>query len=284
MTIEIGKYNDLEILRNTSVGLYLGDPDGEAVLLPNKYCPENYTIGDTLRVFVYPDNEGRKVATTLVPNVLVNEFAFLQVKAVEQVGAFLDWGLDKDLLVPFREQRQRMEKGRWYIVFMTVDEKTDRLYATNKIEQRLDNEHLELAEGDKADLLIMQKTDLGFSAIINHRHKGLIYDTDIFQDINVGQQLAGYIKNIREDHKIDLSLQPIGFHLSAETHTDLILRKLMENGGTLPYNDKSPPDLIYSELGISKKAYKRAIGTMYKARTIVITGNGITLVQDREDS
>jgi len=216
--------------------------------------------------------------------VLVNEFAFLQVKAVEQVGAFLDWGLDKDLLVPFREQRQRMEKGRWYIVFMTVDEKTDRLYATNKIEQRLDNEHLELAEGDKADLLIMQKTDLGFSAIINHRHKGLIYDTDIFQDINVGQQLAGYIKNIREDHKIDLSLQPIGFHLSAETHTDLILRKLMENGGTLPYNDKSPPDLIYSELGISKKAYKRAIGTMYKARTIVITGNGITLVQDREDS
>lgn len=283
MMIEIGKYNDLEILRTTSVGLYLGNADGDDVLLPNRYCPGNYTIGDTLRVFVYPDNEGRKVATTLVPKVLVNEFAFLQVSAVEQVGAFLDWGLDKDLLVPFREQRQRMEKGRWYVVFMTVDEKTDRLFATNKIEQRLDNEHMEVREGDKVDLLIMQKTDLGFSAIINNRHKGLIYDSDIFQDINVGQQLTGYIKHIREDHKIDLSLQPIGYHESADTHTDLILRRLMENGGALPFNDKSPPDLIYSELGISKKAFKRAIGTMYKARTIAITGDGITLVQDKED-
>ncbi len=280
--IEIVNYNDLDILRETRIGLYLGAADGEDVLLPNKYCPESYHIGDILRVFVYPDNEGRKVATTLVPKVLVNEFAFLQVKAVEQVGAFLDWGLDKDLLVPFREQRQRMEKGRWYIVFMTVDEKTDRLFATNKIEQRLDNEHLEIEEGDKVDVLIMQKTDLGFSAIINNRHKGLIYDSDIFQDINVGQQLTGYIKTIREDQKIDLSLQPIGYHHSTDTHTDLILRKLMENGGALPFNDKSPPDLIYSELGISKKAFKRAIGAMYKDHSITITEAGISMVQDKE--
>jgi predicted RNA-binding protein (virulence factor B family) len=282
MMIEIVNYNDLDILRETRIGLYLGAADGEDVLLPNKYCPESYHIGDILRVFVYPDNEGRKVATTLVPKVLVNEFAFLQVKAVEQVGAFLDWGLDKDLLVPFREQRQRMEKGRWYIVFMTVDEKTDRLFATNKIEQRLDNEHLEIEEGDKVDVLIMQKTDLGFSAIINNRHKGLIYDSDIFQDINVGQQLTGYIKTIREDQKIDLSLQPIGYHHSTDTHTDLILRKLMENGGALPFNDKSPPDLIYSELGISKKAFKRAIGAMYKDHSITITEAGISMVQDKE--
>jgi predicted RNA-binding protein (virulence factor B family) len=281
--IEIGKYNDLEILRETSIGLYLGTAGGEDVLLPNRYCPEHYTIGDNIRVFVYPDNEGRKIATTLVPKVLVNEFAFLQVRSVEPVGAFLDWGLDKDLLVPFREQRQRMEKGRWYIVYMTVDEKTNRLFATNKIEQRLNNEHLEIAAGDKADLLILQKTDLGFSAIINNRYKGLIYDSEIFREINVGQQVTGYVKHIRDDHKIDLSLQPIGYHQSADTHTDLILRKLMENGGVLPFNDKSPPDLIYSELGISKKAFKRAIGSLYKDHTIAITEDGISLTHESRD-
>ena len=278
--IEIGKYNDLEILRETSIGLYLGTADGEDVLLPNKYCPGKYNTGDTLRVFVYPDNEGRKIATTLIPKVLVNEFAFLQVKAIEPVGAFLDWGLDKDLLVPFREQRQRMEKGRWYIVYMTVDEKTDRLFATNKIEQRLDNTHLEVEAGDEVDLLILQKTDLGFSAIINNRYKGLIFDSDVFRDVNVGQQLTGYIKNIREDNKIDLSLQPAGYQQSRDTHTDLILRKLMENGGSLPLNDKSPPEIIYNTLGISKKAFKKAIGALYKSRIIEITENGIDQLQD----
>lgn len=283
MKIEIGKYNDLQVLRETSVGLYLGTEEGEDVLLPNKYCPDSYNIGDTLRVFVYPDNEGRKVATTLVPKVLVNEFAFLQVSAIEKVGAFLDWGLDKELMVPFREQRAPMEKGRWYIVFMTVDEKTDRLYATNKVEQRLDNQSLEIKEGDRVDLLILQKTDLGFSAIINNRHKGLLYDSEIFRDINVGQKLTGYIKNIREDQKIDLTLQPLGYHESKDTHTDLVLRKLMENGGSLPLNDKSAPDVIYSELGISKKAFKRAIGAMYRERTITITEDGITMVREGDD-
>lgn len=280
MNIEIGKYNDLLVLRETSVGLYLGTTDGEDVLLPNKYCPENYSIGDTLRVFVYPDNEGRKVATTLVPKVILNEFAFLQVSSIEKVGAFLDWGLDKELMVPFREQRAPMEKGRWYIVYMTTDEKTDRLFATNKIEQRLDNEMLEIKEGDRVDLLVMQKTDLGFSAIINNRHKGLIYDNEIFRDINVGQKCTGYIRKIREDHKIDLSLQPLGYQESKETHTDLILRKLMENGGSLSLNDKSAPDIIYIDLGISKKAFKRAIGAMYRERMINITEDGITLNQE----
>lgn len=284
MKIEIGKYNDLEVLRETSVGLYLGAEGGEDVLLPNKYCPDSYNIGDTLRVFVYPDNEGRKVATTLVPKVVLNEFAFLQVSAIEKVGAFLDWGLDKELMVPFREQRQPMEKGRWYVVYMTIDEKTDRLFATNKVEQRLDNEVLEIKEGDKVDLLVLQKTDLGFSAIINNRHKGLIYESEIFRDINVGQKLSGYIKNIREDHKIDLSLQPLGYHESTDTHTDLILRKLMENGGSLPLNDKSSPEVIYNDLGISKKAFKRAIGAMYKERTITITENGIALVREDNDA
>src|SRR6056297_346973 len=195
--IEIGKYNDLEILRETSIGLYLGTSDGEDVLLPNKYCPGEYNIGDVLRVFVYPDNEGRKIATTLIPKVMVNEFAFLQVKAIEPVGAFLDWGLDKDLLVPFREQRQRMEKERWYVIYLYIDDKTGRLVGTNKIEQRLQNEQLKVTEADEVELLIMQKTDLGYSAIINHEHKGLVYKNEVFGEIHVGQKLTGYVKNIR---------------------------------------------------------------------------------------
>ena len=280
--IEIGKYNDLEILRETSVGLYLGAADGEDVLLPIRYCPERYEIGDKVRVFVYPDNEGRKVATNLIPKVLVNEFAFLQVKAIETVGAFMDWGLDKDLLVPFREQRQRMEKGRWFVVWMYVDEKTGRLVGTNKIEQHLQNDQLKVKEGDEVELLIMQKTDLGYSAIINHEHKGLIYENEIFGDIHIGQKLTGYIKNIREDNKIDLSLQPMGYDKARDPQSDLLTRKLWENDGFLPLNDKSNPEMIYASLGISKKAFKRTVGALYKEKKIEITDDGIKLIDSKK--
>lgn len=276
--IEIGKYNDLEILRETSVGLYLGDEGGEDVLLPKRYCPRTYTIGDTIRVFVYPDNEGRKVATDLVPKVLLNEFAFLQVKAVETVGAFMDWGLDKDLMVPFREQRQRMEKGRWYVIFLYIDEKTGRLVGSNKIEQRLQNDQLKVKEGDEVELLIMQKTDLGYSAIINNDHKGLIYENEIYREINIGQKLTGYVKTIRTDNKVDISLQPLGYKNSIDPHYDLLTKKLMENGGFLPLNDKSSPELVYETLGISKKAFKRIMGALYKNREIEITPEGIKLL------
>jgi uncharacterized protein len=276
--IEIGQYNDLEILRETSVGLYLGTENGEDVLLPHRYCPESYQVGDTIRVFVYPDNEGRKVATNLIPKVLVNEFAFLQVKAIETVGAFMDWGLDKDLLVPFREQRQRMEKGRWYVVYLYIDEKTGRLVGSNKIEQRLQNDQLKVKEGDEVELLIMQKTDLGYSAIINNEHKGLIYENEIYREINIGQKLTGYVKTIRPDNKIDISLQPLGYKKSIDPLYDLLTKKLMENSGFLPLNDKSSPDLVYETLGISKKAFKRIIGALYKNREIEITPEGIKLL------
>lgn len=281
--IEIGKYNDLEILRETSIGLYLGDEEGEDVLLPNNYCPENYEIGQKLRIFVYLDNEARKVATNLIPKILLHEFAFLEVSAVEKVGAFLDWGLVKELMVPFKEQRQRMEVGRWYVVYMDIDEKTGRLYASNKIEHRLVNEELDIAEGDEVEILVMQKTDLGFSVIINNKYKGLIYENEIFQDVNVGQKLTGYIKSIREDEKVDVSLQPIGFLSENESYGDLITRKLYENGSFLPLNDKSAPDLIYSTLGMSKKAFKRTIGTMYKEKIIEITKEGIKLLPEESD-
>ena len=276
--IEIGQYNDLEILRETSVGLYLGTENGEDVLLPHRYCPESYQLGDTIRVFVYPDNEGRKVATNLIPKVLVNKFAFLQVKAIETVGAFMDWGLDKDLMVPFREQRQRMEKGRWYVVYLYIDEKTGRLVGSNKIEQRLQNDQLKVKEGDEVELLIMQKTDLGYSAIINNEHKGLIYENEIYQEINIGQKLTGYVKTIRPDNKMDISLQPLGYRNSIDPLYDLLTKKLMENSGFLPLNDKSSPDLVYETLGISKKAFKRIIGALYKNREIEITPEGIKLL------
>ncbi len=277
--IEIGKYNDLEILRETSVGLFLGDESGEDVLLPNKYCPAEYEIGQTIRVFVYLDNEARKIATNLIPGILLNEYALLKVKAVEDVGAFLDWGLEKDLLVPFREQRQKMEPGRWYVVYMDIDPKSGRLFASNKIESRLDNETLEIKVGDQVDVLILQKTDLGYSVIINNKHKGLIYNNEIFRTLNIGEKLPGFVKAIREDNKVDISLQPIGYKESLDPHYDLILRVLIENGGKLSMNDKSAPELIYSTFGISKKAFKRAVGALYKEKIIEISGDGIKLLE-----
>lgn len=279
LLIEIGKYNDLEILRETSVGIYLGDEEGEDLLLPTKYCPEAYKIGDKIRVFVYLDNEARKIATNLIPKILLHEFAFLQVSAIEKVGAFLDWGLAKELMVPFREQRQKMELGRWYIVYMDIDEKTGRLYASNRIEQRLINEDINVKNGEEVKLLIMQKTDLGYSVIINHKYKGLIYNSEIFEEIHIGQKLAGYIKVIREDGKIDVSLQPLGYQSEKEVYSDLITRRLLENDGILPLNDKSSPEEIYTLLGMSKKAFKRTVGTLYKQKQIEITAEGILLLK-----
>ena len=183
--IDIGQYHELRILRETSVGLFLGDEDGEDVLLPNKYRPDQFEIDDTIEVFVYRDHEERKVATNLTPKILLNDFALLQVTAVTEVGAFMDWGLEKELMVPFNEQRQKMEEGRWYLVYMTLDKKTDRLFASNKIDKFLQNEVLTVKEGDAVDLIVMQKTDLGFTVIIDNVHKGLIYENEIFKKVNV---------------------------------------------------------------------------------------------------
>jgi len=275
--IEIGKYNDLEILRETSIGLYLGTADGEDVLLPNKYCPGKYNTGDTLRVFVYPDNEGRKIATTLIPKVLVNEFAFLQVKAIEPVGAFLDWGLDKDLFVPHREQIDSMNQGQSYLVYMYLDEETNRLAATQKVDKYLDNETITVEEGDKVDLWIWKKTDLGYKVVINEQHEGLIYHNEFFTDVNYGDQETGYIKKIREDQKIDVTLRPIGYK-KVEPNADHIMQRLQQVGGYLDLHDKSDPDEIRDRLEMSKKTFKKAIGRLYSEDLIRIEDDGIYLV------
>ncbi len=276
--IEIGKHNQLKIVRQASVGLYLEDDAGEDVLLPNKYCTENMKIENTIEVFIYRDSSDLKVATTLTPRILLNEFALLQVKAVTEVGAFLDWGLEKDLMVPYREQRQKMKLDRWYIVYLDLDKKTDRLYASNKIEKFLNNDELEIEEGDRVALTILQKTDLGYSVIINHLHKGLIYESEIFKELKIGEILTGYVKTIRNDNKIDVVLQPIGYQKSNDANSELIYNSLLENNGFLSINDKSTPEQIYTALGISKKAFKKSLGALYKQRKIEIQPNGIKLI------
>lgn len=276
--IELGKYNKLEILRRTPFGLYLGDESGEDVLLPTKYCPENYEMGDQLKVFVYLDHNEKKIATNIIPKIVLHEFSLLQVKDVSVVGAFLDWGLEKDLFVPFSEQRQRMEEGRWYIVFLDIDHNTNRLYASNQVKKILQNQDLTVKEGEKVELVILKETDLGFNVIVNNEHEGLVYQNEIFKELNIGDKLEGYIKNIREDNKLDISLQAIGYSKFNDVNTELIYRKLEENDGFLAITDKSSPDEIYSTFGISKKAFKKSLGFLYKERKIIIEPNGIKLI------
>lgn len=276
--IEIGKYNKLIIRREASPGLYLANELEEEVLLPNKYCPEDYTIGDNIEVFVYLDSNEQKIATNIRPKIVLNEFALLQVTAVTEVGTFMDWGLEKELFVPFREQRHKMEEGRWYIVYLDIDPETDRLFGSNQIEKLLQNDELNLTEGEKVKLLVLKKTDLGFNVIVNDEYKGLIFENEIFKELNIGDKLDGYVKKIREDLKIDISLQPIGYDQFNDANADLVFRILSESDGSLAITDKSSPDEIYTTFGISKKAFKKSLGALYKQRKIILEPTGIKLI------
>jgi predicted RNA-binding protein (virulence factor B family) len=273
----IGKYNNLTIERVTSVGMFLSDVEGEEVLLPNQYLTDEMQVGDTIRVFVYLDSEDRPVATTQTPKIIRNEFAYLEVKDVSEYGAFLDWGLIKDLFVPFREQTTPMEIGEWHVVFLYLDQKSSRLLASTKIDRFLDNERLTVQEGDKVDLLIFQKTDLGFNAIVNQYHKGLIYGNEVFRELNVGDSLKGYVKKIREENKLDISLQKSVTEM-IEPAGKLILDLVQKGGGFLNLSDNSSPEDIYKQLQISKKVFKKAIGGLYKQGLIKIANDGIYLV------
>ncbi len=275
--IEVGKFNNLRMLRETTVGIYLGDVTGEDILLPNKYCPENFVQDEEIEVFVYRDYADRKIATNLIPKIFLHEFALLKVNSIEQVGTFMDWGLEKDLMVPFSEQKQRMEEGRWYIVFLDLDPETDRLFASNKLEKYLQNKQLTISEGDEVELLIMQKTDLGYSAIINNRHKGLLYDSEVFTKLNIGEKKTGYIKKIREDNKIDLTLQAPGYEKSNDANAEKIFEVLKDHQGFIAANDKSTPEEISALFGMSKKSFKKAIGALYKEKKITIEERGISI-------
>lgn len=276
---EIGKYNTLIILRETDPGLYLAkdEESEEVILLPHKYKPEEYEIGDEILVFIYLDNEERPIATTLEPLIQLNGFAYLHCADVNQFGAFMDWGLEKQLFVPFKEQARPMKIGNWYIVYLYLDDKTNRLVGSSKTNQFLQNENLEVKIFDEVDIMVTHLTEKGANVIINGIHKGLIYIDDIFEDIRTGDKLKAYIKKIRDDHKIDVVLQTPGYK-SIEPNAQYILDELKAAGGFLPLHDKSSPDTIKDQLGISKKSFKKAIGSLYKDKQILIKGDGIELL------
>ncbi len=275
--IELGNYNTLEILRDTSVGLFLGDGEGTEVLLPNKYVPEIYEIGDELTVFCYLDHEERPVTTNIKPHIIRNTFNLLRVAEVNNIGAFMDWGLEKHLLVPFSEQRTKMQTGQSYVVYCYLDDKTQRLVASNKLDKFIDNEVLTVNNWEEVDIIVTRLTDLGWEVIINNKHKGLVYLNEIFKKLSVGDQMKGYVKAIREDNKIDVSLEPIGYK-SVEPAANLIYEHLTKAGGFLPFHDKSHPEDIKYAFQLSKKNFKKGIGTLYRERKIDIKEDGIYLI------
>ncbi len=272
-----GQFQTLKINRQAPPGLYLTDEEENEVLLPNKYIPENFEIGDEIEVFLYLDHEERPVATTLKPFVTLDEFAKLRCVEVTEFGAFLDWGLEKHLFVPFKEQAYPMQKGHWYLIFCYLDEETQRLAASSKVLHFLDNAEITVEPYEKVDLIVANKTDLGFNLIVNNLHKGLVYHSDVFQDLQTGDQLKGWITKVRKDGKIDVTLQRPGYR-SIEPNADKIMQILGENDGFLPLHDKSSPEEIQETLEMSKKSFKRAIGTLYKNRQIkIVPKEGIYL-------
>lgn len=275
--LHLGIKNTLRILRGTGVGMFLGDDEGNDVLLPKKYVPENAIVGDDIEVFIYRDSEDRIIATNLEPKIQLNQFACLQVKSVTAIGAFLDWGLEKDLFVPFREQNKKMEEGRWYAVYLYLDEETDRLVASCKVNRYFEKENIDLQIGQEVDLLIFEETDLGLNAVINNTYKGLIYENEIFQRIKIGTRTKGFVKNIRDDNRIDLSLQKQGY-ANVEPNAERILEKLKANNGFLDVTDKSDANYVMYQLEMSKKTFKKAVGALYRQKIIRIEEDGIYLV------
>jgi len=276
--VEIGKYNTLRVVKEVDFGIYLdgGEEYGE-ILMPSRYVPEDVKPDDELEVFIYNDSEDRVIATTEKPYAAVGEFKFLKVKAVNRFGAFLDWGLPKDLLVPFREQKAKMVEGGTYLVYVYLDDETDRIVASAKVDKFLDNKIPEYEEGEEVNLLVAEKTDLGYKVIIEGLHWGMIYENEIFTPVETGQYLKGYIKKVRDDDKIDVSLQKEGYD-QVDGISKNILDKLKEAGGFLAVSDKSPADMIYHMFGISKKNFKKAIGALYKKKLIKLSKEGIKLI------
>ncbi len=279
--IKLGEYNKLTILRDTDPGLYLGDDEENVVLLPHKYKPDDFEIDDEIEVYVYLDNEERPIATTLDPFVTLNSFSYLYCSDVTDYGAFMDWGLEKQLFVPFKEQARPMKVGNWYIIYMYLDDLTNRLVGSSKTNRFVDNDTLTVEAFEEVNILVTHLTEKGANVIINGIHKGLIYIDDIFEDIRTGDRMKAYIKKIREDNKIDVVLQTPGYR-SIEPNANFILEELTAAGGFLPLHDKSDPDAIKNELGMSKKSFKKAIGTLYRDKQIILKDGGIELVVEEE--
>lgn len=276
--VQIGKYNTLRIVKDLDFGVYLDGGNELEILLPSRYVPKGVKPGDEVEVFIYHDNEGRLIATTARPYATVGEFKFMKVNSVNRVGAFLDWGIMKDLLVPFKEQKVEMKEGRWYLVYVRLDHVSQRIMASARFEKFLNNTPPAYQVNEEVDILIADETEIGYKVIINNSHSGLIYHNEVFQRLEKGEERKAYIKAIREDEKIDVSLTPLGYEKIGGV-ARVILDSLEAQGGFLGVHDKSDPELIYALFRCSKKSFKQAIGTLYKQKHITLEKEGIRLIK-----
>lgn len=273
--VQIGQLNKLKVIKHADFGVYLDGGDDGEILLPLRDMPDPCEVGDIIEVFICFDSEDRLIATTQIPFVMVGDFAHLKVKAKESVGAFLDWGLPKDLFLPFSEQTREIRVGQYVIVHVYLD-KSDRIAASMRLDRHIDKEPGEYEENQNVDLMIAAKTDLGFKAIVNNRHWGILYENEVFQRLDIGQKLKGFIKKLRPDGKIDLSLSRLGYK-AADDVAEKIMEVLKAKGGFLNITDKTSPEVIYQIFGVSKKKYKMSLGGLYKKRLITISEDGIKL-------
>ncbi len=275
--VKLGDYNTLHVVKEVDFGIYLdGGEEGE-ILMPTKYVPAGTKPDDKIEAFIYSDSEDRLIATTETPFAKVNEFACLKVKAVNKFGAFLDWGILKDLLVPFREQKSDMIEGQYHIVYIYVDEKTRRLAASAKINKFLSSEIPPYQINDEVMILIQSKTDIGYKAIIDNKFSGLLYENEVFTNLKKGDKIPAFIKKIRDDEKIDLTLQKAGYE-QIDGISEKVLQLLKENKGFIAANDKSSPEMIKTLFNISKKSFKKAVGSLYKKHLIEFKNDGIKLI------
>lgn len=280
--VQIGKMNRLSINGIQEYGIHLDAGESGDILLREKNSAQKYQLHDKIDVFVYVDKEQRLMATKKKPYGMVGEFATLRVVTTTAVGAFLGWGLDDDLFVPKSEQQNNMKEGQSYVVFIFLSEKTNRITASSKLDKFLSLHAEEYREGQAVDLIVYAKTELGYNAIVNGSHVGIIYDNEIFQEITIGQQLTGFIKKLREDKKIDLRLQQTGYQ-RVDDVSQKILNIIQDSDGTVGVTDKSLPEEIYALFGVSKKVFKQAIGALYKKQLIIIDSDAIRIANPLEN-
>jgi predicted RNA-binding protein (virulence factor B family) len=275
---QLGKINTLSIVKHVDFGVYLDGENMGEILMPKRYVTPDMKDGDEVTVMVYLDGEERYVATTEVPLAQVGDFAWLKVNKIENAGAFLDWGLSKELLVPFSEQKIKMEEGRSYLVYIYIDKVTDRITASMKLEKFFDSTTPEYAKNEEVDIIVWTPTEIGYKAIVNGKHQGVLYKNEVFKKLVTGQKMKAYIKKVREDGKIDLILDKPGY-VKIDSTAQSIMTLLEKAGGFLPYNDKTDPEVIYNIFGISKKAFKQSIGNLFKQRLITLSDKGIEKVK-----
>lgn len=275
---EVGQILELEALKVTPQGVYLITKDDKEILLPNKYVPADLEMGDKIEVFIYTDSEDRPIATTLEPKIKLNECAFLKAVDVNNYGAFFDWGVEKDLLVPFSEQFTKIVAGKKYLIYMYKDALTNRLVGTTKFGKFIRENKVEIEPGDEVNLLVSDETEIGFKVIVNNKHYGMLYKNEIFREIHVGDQLKGYLQRVRADNKMDITLNSANLS-EVEVLANRIYERLLKEKGKLNFSDKSAPEVIYSEFQVSKKAFRRAIGLLYSERKITITPESIEMVK-----